>query len=110
MSDQMTFTKQPKSRTLGSIDVSELKAVPQWQEFVAKADVAKEANEAHEKAKKAMREAFREALKQPASAEIEFYKNGNRVTVIEILERKQPKRARASDMSGLFAKPAAGRK
>src|SRR5260370_19673360 len=104
MSDQMTFAKQPKSRTLGTIHVSELADVHQWKEFVAKADKAKEANEAHEKAKQAMREAFRVALKQPADADIEFSKNGDRVTVIEILEKKQPKRARASAMSGLFSK------
>jgi hypothetical protein len=103
---EMTFAKQPKSRTLGSIHVSELETVPQWKEFTAKAEAAKKANEAHERAKQSMREAFREALKQPADAEIEFSKTGDRVTVIEVLEKKQPKRARASDMSGLFAKTA----
>jgi len=104
MTDQMTFAKQPKTRTLGSIHVSELKSVPQWKEFEAKAAVAKEANDAHETAKKAMREAFRQALNLAAGAEIEFSKTGEKVTVIEVLERKQPKRAQASDMSGLFAK------
>jgi hypothetical protein len=103
MTDQMTFAKQPKSRTLGSIHISELEAVPAWKAFEAKAAAAKVANDAHEKAKQAMREAFREALKLSADAEIEFSKTGEKVTVIEVLERKQPKRAQASDMSGLFS-------
>lgn len=101
---EMTFAKQPKTRTLGTISVSELEAVPQWKDYALKTEAAKKANDAHEKAKQAMREAFREALKQPANAEIEFSRTGDRVTVIEVLEKKEPKRARASDMSGLFAK------
>lgn len=107
MVDEMFEEKKkqpPKSRTLGSVKVSALKDVPEWKYFVDMADAAKSANEDHENAKRAMREVFRKKLKQTADTVIEFSKNGETVTVTEILEKKQPKRAKASDMSELFSK------
>src|SRR6266436_1150148 len=102
MSEEITFAKQPKSKTLGHVDVSKLEGLPEWKAFAAKAEAAKKANEAHEAAKRAMREVFRKKLKQAPDIRIEFSQTGDRVTVIEILEKKEPKRARASDMADLF--------
>ena len=103
MADETTVEKKPKSKTLGHVDVSKLVNLPEWKDFAAKADLAKKANEAHEAAKATMRGVFRSKLKQSADTDIEFSVNGDRVTVIEILEKKQPKKARASDMSELFS-------
>src|SRR6267154_527760 len=100
MTDQTTNEKKaPKTKTLGHVDVSKLEGLPEWKTFAKHAEAAKKANEAHEAAKRAMREVFRKKLKQSPDTDIEFNVSGDRVTVIEILEKKEPKRARASDMS-----------
>lgn len=91
-----------KTKTLGSVDVSKLEGLPEWKAFVAKAEVADKAKKAHKAAKDAMRDLFRKKLKQSADTVIEFSRIGDTVTVVEVLEKKQPKRAKASDMSSLF--------
>ena len=73
-----------------------------WKDFVVKAEAARKANEAHEKSKDAMRETFRKALKLADETEIEFTKNGDRVTITQILERKKSARESTQDLSELF--------
>jgi hypothetical protein len=81
MTDQTTNEKKaPKTKTLGHIDVAKLEALPEWKAFAKHA----------------------ERMKLATDTVIEFSESGGRVTVIEVLERKQPKRAQASDMSSLF--------
>jgi len=101
MSDEMNGAKQPKSKTLGHLPVAKLAEVKEWKAFMEKAELAKKANDAHEKAKDAMRAMFRKTLKLAADADIEFSKTGDKITVTEILERKTT-RSQAKDLSEMF--------
>jgi hypothetical protein len=97
--------KDPQSKTIGHIDVSKLEALPKWKDFVKKAETARVANEAHEAAKRVMREEFKKVLKgqiSPNATRIDFLTSGNRVTVTEYYEKKKAEKPRAADLSDLF--------